>query len=223
MHGDARQVLAETHADSLALLDERRKNLSEQRTRSINQLHAMLRELLPGGAPTDLTAVKAAQMLRGLRPITDTDRVRRSLAKDLAADIKRLDIQLAENAETMSQLLDQHGTTLRDIPGIGPVMAARIIGRTSRASRFPTAAAYANYTGAAPVEIASADSARHRLSRYGDRELNSALHAIAMIQIRMRGSRGRVYYDKKIAEGKTPKEAKRFLKRRLADFYAGEP
>uniref|UniRef100_UPI0012F622AE transposase n=1 Tax=Nocardia araoensis TaxID=228600 RepID=UPI0012F622AE len=60
------------------------------------------------------------------------------------------------------------------------------------------AAAYANYTGVAPVEIASADSVRHRLSRYGDRELNSALHTIAMIQIRMRGSRGRVYYEKKI-------------------------
>ncbi|MEU4342883.1 transposase, partial [Nocardia sp. NPDC023852] len=83
--------------------------------------------------------------------------------------------------------------------------------------RFPNAAAYANYTGTAPVEIASAESSRHRLSRYGDRELNSALHTIAMIQIRMRTSVGRRYYDKKIGEGKSPKEAKRCLKRRLAD------
>ncbi|WP_324197963.1 transposase [Nocardia abscessus] len=98
------------------------------------------------------------------------------------------------------------------------MLAARIVGRTGRAGRFPTAAAYANYTAAAPVEIASGDSTRHRLSRYGDRELNSALHTIAMIQIRMRGSAGRAYYDKKIAEGRTPKEAKRCLKRRLADL-----
>lgn len=218
LHGDARPVLPETHADSLALLDERRKNLSSNRTRSVNQLHALLRELLPGGAPTDLTATKAAAVLRCLRPITATDRVRKSIAKDLLADIKRYDTQLADNAAAMNELLDLHGTTLREIPGVGPVMAARIIGRTRRASRFPNAAAYANYTGTAPIEIASAESSRHRLSRYGDRELNSALHTIAVIQIRMAGSAGRSYYDKKISEGKSPKEAKRCLKRRLADL-----
>ncbi|WP_228567135.1 IS110 family transposase [Nocardia sp. SYP-A9097] len=102
--------------------------------------------------------------------------------------------------------------------GVGPVIAARIIGRTGTATRFPTAAAYANNTGVAPADIASADSVRHRWSRYGDRELNSALHTIAMIQIRMRTSVGHVYYDKKIAEGKSPKEARRCLKRRLADL-----
>ncbi|MGW0182600.1 IS110 family transposase [Nocardia sp. NPDC003345] len=218
LHGDARPVHTETHADSLALLDERRKNLSSSRTRSVNQLHALLRELLPGGAPTDLTATKAAIILRGLRPVTVTDRVRKSLTKDLVADIKRYDSQLADNAAAMEELLGLHGTTLRSIPGIGPVMAARIIGRTGRASRFSTAAAYANYTGVAPIEVASADSSRHRLSRHGDRELNSALHTIAMIQIRMASSAGRSYYDKKISEGKSPREAKRCLKRRLADL-----
>nr|WP_245926118.1 IS110 family transposase [Nocardia nova] len=207
LHGDCRPVHAETHADSLALLDERRKTLSENRTRYVNQLHALLRELLPGGVSTNLTAAKAAAVLRSLRPVTVTDRVRKSLAKDLIADIKRYDAQLAANADAMGELLDQYGTTLRDIPGVGPVLAVRIIGRTGRAERFPTAAAFANYTGVAPVEIASADSVRHRLSRYGDRELNAALHTVAMIQIRMRGSTGRVYYDKKIAEGKSPKEA----------------
>ncbi|MRH93255.1 IS110 family transposase [Nocardia sp. SYP-A9097] len=218
MQGDARPVHPETHADSLALLDERRKTLSESRTRSVNQLHALLRELLPGGVPTDLTATKASAVLRGLRAVSGTDRVRKSLAKDLIANVKRYDLQLAENAAAMSDLLDEHGTTLREVPGVGPVLAARIIGRTGRVGRFPTAAAFANYTGTAPVEIASADSTRHRLSRYGDRELNSALHTVAMIQIRMRGTAGRAYYDKKIAEGKTPKEAKRCLKRRLADL-----
>ncbi|MFI9538089.1 transposase [Nocardia fusca] len=114
-------------------------------------------------------------------------------------------------------MLDLHGTTLRSLPGIGPVIAPRLIGRTGRASRFSSAAAYANYTGVAPVEIASGDSCRHRLSRHGDRELNSALHTIAMIQIRMTSSAGRSYYDKKIIEGESPREAKRCLKRRLAD------
>ena len=84
----------------------------------------------------------------------------------------------------------------------GQVLAARLLGRTGPASRFASAAAYANYTGTAPVQIASADSSRHRLSRYGDRQLNSAIYIIAMIQIRMAASAGRAFYDKKIAEGK---------------------
>ena len=96
-------------------------------------------------------------------------------------------------------------------------MAGRLISRTGRASRFPTASAFANYAGAAPVEIASAEKSRHRLSRHGDRQLNSALHTIAITQIRMPGSRGHLYYKTKIAEGKTPREAARCLKRRLAD------
>ncbi|MFE3903382.1 transposase [Streptomyces sp. NPDC059153] len=96
-------------------------------------------------------------------------------------------------------------------------MAARMIGRTGRAHRFSTSAAFANYAGAAPVEIASADKARHRLSRSGDRQLNSVLHTIAIVQIRMPKSPGHAYYQRKLSEGKTPKEAKRCLKRRLAD------
>jgi transposase len=66
------------------------------------------------------------------------------------------------------------------------------------------------------VQIASVDSSRHRLSRYGDRQLNSAIYTIAMIQIRMPASAGRAYYDKKIAEGKSPRYATRALKRHLA-------
>jgi hypothetical protein len=102
-------------------------------------------------------------------------------------------------------------------PGIGPVMAARLIARTRHIDRFATAAAYANYCGTAPIEIASAHKARHRLSRHGDRQLNCALHTIAVIQIRMPDCPGRAYYDRKIAEGKTAKEAKRCLKRQLTD------
>ncbi|MDQ3422001.1 MAG: transposase [Actinomycetota bacterium] len=101
--------------------------------------------------------------------------------------------------------------------GIGPIIAGRIIARTGAPTRFPNSGSYANYVGAAPVEVASADHTRHRLSRTGDRQLNSALHTVAVTQIRMTGSRGNLYYLTKITEGKTPREAKRCLKRRLAD------
>jgi transposase len=216
LQGDARQVHPETAADSLALLDERRVNLSHSRTRTVNQLHALLRDLMAGGAPTSLTPVSAASALRGFRPRTGPDRIRVELAKDLIADVRRFDEQLKANAAKLAVLLDEHGTRLREIDGVGPVLAARLLGRTGSPRRFASAAAYANYTGTAPVQIASADSSRHRLSRYGDRQLNSAIYTIAMIQIRMPASAGRAYYDKKIAEGKSPRYATRALKRHLA-------
>jgi transposase len=85
------------------------------------------------------------------------------------------------------------------------------LGRTRRASRFATASAFASCAGVAPVEVASADRARHRLPRGGDRQLNHALHIVALTQVRMRGSSGRGYYDTKIAAGKTANEAMRCL------------
>jgi transposase len=93
----------------------------------------------------------------------------------------------------------------------------RLIGRTGAASRFASEHAFATYAGVAPIEIASGEHSRHRLSRGGDRRLNSASHLIAVAQVRMRNSVGRAYFDKKIAEGKTRNEAMRCLKRRLAN------
>jgi transposase len=217
VHGDGREVVAEDHTTALALLDERRVNLAQAWVRTVNQLHALLRDLLPGGAPAQLSADQAAALLRTVRPVGDVEQVRKELARDLVAEIRTLDKRLAENAARMEELVEASDSTLMNTPGIGPVMAARLVGRVGRASRFTTAAAFANYTGVAPVEIASADRARHRLSRSGDRQLNFVLHTIAVIQIRMPTSPGHVYYQRNLSEGKTPKEAKRCLKRRLAD------
>ena len=106
-----------------------------------------------------------------------------ALAKDLIADIRRFDDQLAANAKTMTALLDEHGTRLREIDGVGPVLAARLLG-SSGSHRGSPRRAYTNCTGTAPVQIASADSSQHRLSRYGDRQLNPAIYTIAMVEIR---------------------------------------
>jgi transposase len=133
------------------------------------------------------------------------------------ADIRSLDTQLKQNARAIAVLIDAAGSTLTQTVGVGPIMAGRLISRTGRASRFPTSSAFANYAGAAPIELASADKSRHRLSRHGDRQLNSALQTITITQIRMPSSRGHRYYKTKLEEGKTPREAARCLKRRLAD------
>lgn len=215
--GAARPVTGENHATVPALLDERRVNLGQARVRAANQLHALLRDLLPGGAPLQLGANQAATLLRRVRPAGPVETVRKHLARDLVTELRVLDARLAENAEALRVHVEASGSTLMQVPGIGPVMAGRLIARTGHIDRFATAAAYANYTGTAPIEIASADKGRHRLSRTGDRQLNAALHTIAMVQIRMTGSPGRAYYARKIAEGKSAKEARRCLKRRLAD------
>ena len=168
LHGDATVVAVEDHTDVFAVLEERRANLAAQRVRLVNQLHAQLRDLVGGGAPTDLTATTAAALLRRLRPPTAADQARR----DVARDVRQVDKRLATITASMTDALEQTATSLTDIDGIGPVLASRLIGRTRRASRFPDESAYASYTGAAPVEVASGPRARHRLSRSGDRQLN---------------------------------------------------
>jgi transposase len=215
--GDASPVVVEDLSTVLALLDERRANLAAHRTRLVNQLHALLRDLIPGGADTDLTATAAARVLAAVRPVGPAEATRKQLARDLVAEVREADARLAKRSGQMSQTLAEHGSRLPEVDGIGPVVAARLLGRTGRASRFPTSSAFASYAGVAPVEVASADRARHRLPRGGDRQLNLALHIVALTQVRMRRSVGRAYYDRKIAEGKTRNEAMRCLKRRLAD------
>ena len=99
------------------------------------------------------------------------------------------------------------GTTLTEIFGIGPILAARIMGTVGDVGRFPTKAHYfAFYSGTAPVEASSGEAVRHRLSLAGNRHLNYALHMVAVCQARS-DARGGVYYGKKIAEGKSRKEA----------------
>jgi transposase len=217
LQGEANPVLAEDLTTVLGLLDERRSNVSTQRTRLVNQLHAVFRNLLPGGAPKDLTATIASGLLAGIRPVGPVEAARKQLARDLVVEIPQADQRLKVLTAQIAQTVAATGSHVIEVDGIGPVVSGRLLARTRRISRFPTAAAFASYAGVAPVEVSSADRVRHRLPRGGDRQLSHALHIVAVNQIRMPGSTGRAYYDTKIAAGKTDKEARRCLKRRLAD------
>lgn len=214
--GDAAPVSAADETVIFALLEERRANLAAQRVRVINQLHALLGDLVAGGAPKALTATAAAAVLRRVRPSCPVERTRKTLAWDLVREIRGLDARLAAIREQIVEALEVHPSRLLAVDGVGPVLAARLIGRCGRASRFPNADTFASYAGTAPVEASSGDRIRHRLSRSGDRKLNSALHLVAVTQVRMTNSAGRRYYDRKISEGKTHKEAMRCLKRKIA-------
>ena len=101
--------------------------------------------------------------------------------------------------------------------GIGPVIAGTIIGDIADVCRFPGRDHFASYNGTAPVEVSSGNRKIHRLSLRGNRRGCHAIHMAAITQIRHKHSDGRAYYDKKIAEGKTHKEALRSLKRRISN------
>jgi len=216
LQGDARPVTAEDDTTLFALLEERRANLAGQRVRSVNQLHALMRDLIPGGVRTALTAKVAAAALRRVRPATPAERTRKDIAWDLVRDVRALDERLSAIADRMTAARAEHGSSLIEVDGIGPVLGVRLIGRTGPAARFRSYDAFASYAGVAPIEVSSGERIVHRLSRSGDRQLNSTLHLVAVTQVRMRSSAGRAFFDRKIAEGKTRNEAMRCLKRCIA-------
>lgn len=131
-------------------------------------------------------------------------------------EIRSLDSQLDAIATQMTETLDDYGSQLLEADGMGPVLAARPIGRTGPPSRFRTSDAFASYACVAPIEVSSGERVTHRLFRSGDRKLNSAAHLIAVTQVRMSKSADRRYFDRKIEAGKTRKDAMRCLKRKIA-------
>jgi transposase len=138
------------------------------------------------------------------------------LASEVLRDIRTLDRKIADLNERIEAEVEAWGTTLTEIFGIGPILAARIIGTVGNVERFSSKARFASYSGTAPVEASSGEVVRHRLSLAGNRKLNNALHMVAVCQARS-DARGGAYYRKKMAEGKSRKEALRCLKRRLSD------
>jgi transposase len=211
-----RTVAAEDQTTILRLLAERRDDLAGERTRILNRLHGLLRDLLPGGAPTNLTADKAAALLRGVRPATATAACRRQLARDLLSDLRRVDARLADNKAQLRDALAATASTLTQVHGLGVVVAAKLLGHVGDIGRFPSQDHFASYTATAPLDVSSGNQQRHRLNTGGNRQLNAALHLIAVCQARDPGP-GRTYYLRKLSEGKTPAEARRALKRRLAN------
>lgn len=155
LQGDASLVVAEDTTVVFALLEERRANLAAQRVRSVNQLHALLRDLIPGGAPTALKANTAGALLRKVRPKNPPEATRKTLAWDLVREIRSIDTRLEAITAQMTEALQAYDSRLLNVDGIGPVLAVRLIGRCGRASRFPNADAFASYAGAAPIEASS--------------------------------------------------------------------
>ena len=151
----------EAASEVLRLLSERREDLVAERTRALNRLHALLRDLLRGGVAGKLSADRAARILRGIRPKGASARLRRRLASEVLRDVRTLDRKIAELNGRIEAEIEVSGTTLTEIFGIGPILAARIIGTVGDVRRFPTKAHFASYSGTAPLEASSGEVVRH--------------------------------------------------------------
>jgi transposase len=139
---------AEPASETMRLLSERREDLVAERTRALNRLHELLRDLLPGGVTGKLSADRAARILRSIRPRGGASaRLRRRLASEVLRDVRTLDRKIADLDEHIEAEVQASGTTLTEIFGIGPILAARIIGTVGDVMRFPTKAHFASYSG----------------------------------------------------------------------------
>jgi transposase len=211
-----RHVQVDDETVALRMLVDHRDELGHARTQTVNRLHRLLLELLPGGAKKFLSAAQARALLASVRPRDVVGRTRRRLAADLVTELERIDQRIkAANAE-LRELVTASGSTLMELIGIGPSSAARLLGDIADIGRFADKGRFASWNGTAPLEASSGDQRRHRLSRAGNRRINRVLHVMAIVQLRHDTS-GRAYYRRKLADGKTSMEAMRCLKRRLSD------
>src|ERR1019366_2903732 len=172
--------------------------------------------LIPGGTGIRLSADRAAAVLRTVAPTNAVDTERKRMALGFVADIRRLDTEIAESKARIVTAVAASGTSVTELYGVGPVVAAFLIGHSGDMARFANRDHYASYNATAPIEASSGPRVRHRLNPRGNRRLNHAIHVIAICQIRHPGE-GRKYFDRKVAEGKTTKEALRALKRQISN------
>jgi len=198
----------------LKLLTDRRETLVGQRTAAINQLRWRVHELDPARAPGSLDRVKHQQALRAW--LETLPGLVAELARAELADICRLTDQINALADRIGARVREIAPALLALYGCGELTAAKIVGETAGITRFKNEAAFARHAGVAPIPVWSGNTAgRVRLSRSGNRQLNTALHTIALTQMRLPGP-GHDYYRKLLAAKKTGAEARRCLKRSLA-------
>jgi transposase len=205
----------------LRLLVDRREDLVAERTRMINRLRWHLHRMAPGDpaadpAPASLDVNKTRRELAAW--LADKTGIDARLARDVLADIDRVCAQAAALEKEITAAVKSHETATRltRLSGCAALTAAKIVGETAGIERFPDEARYAMHAGVAPIPVWSGRThGKVRVSRAGNRQLNAALHRMAITQLRCHPP-AKAYYAKRLAAGDTRTEAIRRLKRRLA-------
>jgi transposase len=206
--------------EALRILHVARRHYSDTRTATVNLLKSLILTADDAlrGQLRKLSTDQQVRLLRHLEPSTELNtlaRVRRNQLRTLAAEIAVLDQTLADNLKQLRDLVAVMCPALLDQPGVGPVTAAVALAAWSHKGRLRNEAAFAALAGVNPIPASSGRTIRHRLNRGGDRTLNSAIHTIAKSR-RICHQPTRDYVTRRTAEGKTPKEINRYLKRYIA-------
>lgn len=200
----------------LKLLVDHRENLVRQRTAVINRFRWHLHRIDPTLDPTPRSLDRAKTRARLRQVLADLSGIDARLARELLEDIETLTGRANALEKEITGLVAEQAPALLELPGCGPLTAAKIVGETAGITRFATEAKYAMHVGVAPIPVWSGRTkGRVRMNKSGNRQLNAALHRIAVTQIRIDGL-GRAYYRKRLDAGDSTTEALRALKRRLA-------
>ena len=214
------QVVAVDRADHvgvLRLLAKRNTDLGRARNRTACRLHALLAELVAGGIPNEINASSAERLLADVATTSPIALARHALALEHLDDLRRFDAQMAESKRRIAAAVTESGTTLTELFGVGPVVACMLIGYTGDVHPVTRPRPLRHLQRHGPHRRLLRRPRVQRLTRHGNRQLNHAIHIAAVTQIRHPHSPGRPFFDRKLEEGKTKKEALRALKRRISD------
>jgi transposase len=219
-HSELGPALEPELVRALGMLELQRRRFVRDRTQAIQRLRSDWTQIDPVGEAR-VVRLDRQRELRRLKRITFGDGLAATIAarciRELAHDIEDLNARIAELDAEIAGLLAEHGNPFADLHGAGTLLAATLIAQAGDVRRFKSQAAFARFCGAAPIPCGSGQtSGRHRLHRGGNRQLNAALYRIAIVQQRHHPA-AKAFLARKIHEGKTPREARRALKRHLAN------
>jgi transposase len=209
-------VRVDSLSRDLKLLCDYRAQLLAERIRTANRLHVDLISLRPGYEREIRTLSTTARVERAEGLLAGDTSLQATLARRRIEKLHRLDAEIREAKRELRDLVRASGSRLPEIPGVGELIAARLIGEVGQVDRIPTKASFARMNGTAPIPASSGQTHRHRLNRGGNRRMNHAIHMIALTQARS-DPRARAYIERRCSEGRTRRDAIRALKRHLSD------
>jgi transposase len=182
----------------------------------INRLRWHLHDLDPELAPPTATLTRLWVLDRLAGQLQGLAGVRTEIAAELVARIRQLTERVNQLEADLDRRVKPLTGHLRQVVGVGALGAAKLIGETGGVGRFGRSAQFAMHAGVAPIPVWSGNRTRHRLNRGGNRQLNAAIHRVAVTQLRAHPP-ARALMARRIAAGNSKPEALRVLKRHLAD------
>jgi transposase len=216
-HSDLPTAQLDGPSREVRVLVDHREDLVAERTRCTNRLRWHLHELDPDWDPTPRSLAIFKTLDQIAARLASLDGVVARVARELVTHIRELTVSERALEREITERVTALAPTLLSVVGVGPLTAAKIVGEVADIRRFRSKDAFARHDGTAPLPVWSANKQRHRLSRTGNRQLNAAIHRIAVTQSRCHPE-AKNYLERRRAMGNTSTEARRALKRRLSDI-----